>query len=824
MNSRLIVLHVAVSLLVLPGLRAQGGRERQQADLQLILDRFLPSQVPHAGRISALDKTWEDWARRTGELPPDFEAMPSRAFLPDPLVSTEPGAAGPITTPAQWERQRRWIKAQFEQWVFGRMPPAPDNLRVASSSERREGGITVRDVLLEFGPGHRAKLNLQLMIPDGPGPFPVFLTNHSRKRSPWVHTAVGRGYIACYSRTTDPFYGDPDDSDDYIDVYPDYDFSCLARWAWAAARAVDYLVTRPEVAPKQIGVAGHSRNGKQALLAAAFDERIGAAIGSSGLQGEALPHRYTSDGYVNESIQMVTGVNPHWFHPRLRFFAGREHKLPVDQNMLMALVAPRGLMLYSSFGESNSNTFALEQVYRSARETYRFLQREENFRLHLRDGDHPTETGDVENFLDFFDTVFGRRRIVHPETWVHGYDYGEWKKIAGFRVDPQSHPRREPGAFLRDAAGRPWASAADWQAKREEIRGRLQWALGVPPPVLPPLRAPPPQNPPARPLLGAAGSPALARTIAEHSPPVRNSLELISGRPQADRVWQERMASAGMGMSALAYGPGLRADLFYPVDAAGRRKPGRFPVAIWLHPYAYSVGWSAKFPWLPNRAPHYLDQRPSLDSLVKRGFVVVAFDQIGFGSRAHEARRFYERYPQWSLMGKMVADTRSVVEAVCALEDVDTSRVYLMGYALGAKVGLLAAALDERVTGVASVCGVEALRLDEPAKGTEGIRHYSHLHGLLPRFGDFIGHEDRLPIDYDEVLALVAPRAVLVVAPELDRFAPVADVRRAVAAARGAYRLLDRENALDLRTPRDFNRFPRPLQEEVFDYLAQVAR
>lgn len=277
-------------------------------------------------------------------------------------------------------------------------------------------------------------------------------------------------------------------------------------------------------------------------------------------------------------------------------------------------------------------------------------------------------------------------------------------------------------------------------------------------------------------------------------------------------------------MSALSYGPGLKADLFYPADADGKRRTGKFPVVISLHPYAYAVGWSAKLPWLPNRAEYYLDQRHSFDTLVRRGFVVVAFDQIGFGSRAHEAKRFYERYPQWSLMGKMVADTRAVVEAVSALEEIDADRIFLLGYALGAKVGLFTAALDDRVRGVAAVCGLYPFRLDTPEKGTEGIRHYSHLHGLIPKLGFFLGHENRVPFDYDEVLALAAPKPVLVVAPELDRYAPVADVRQEVDAARRVYRLLGREGALELWTPRDFNRFPRKLQEQVFDYIANAAR
>ena len=93
---------------------------------------------------------------------------------------------------------------------------------------------------------------------------------------------------------------------------------------------------------KKIGLTGHSRNGKQAVVAAAFDERIGAVVPSSGNTGGADPWRYTTDMFVNESIELLTGAQPHWFHPRLRFFAGREDKLPVDQNLLMAAIAPRG--------------------------------------------------------------------------------------------------------------------------------------------------------------------------------------------------------------------------------------------------------------------------------------------------------------------------------------------------------------------------------------------------------------------------------------------------------------------------------------------------
>lgn len=783
------------------------GLERQRADLDILLQTFPPSRPPEEGRINAVDKTWEDWVKRTGELPPDFAAMPSRAALPDPLVLNQAGTAVPITTMTQWAEQRKWMRAQFEHWVFGRMPPAPDNLRVQSTSERREGAVTVRQVVIEFGPNHRATLHLEVIIPDGAGPRPVFLTNHSRNNSSyfhsWIYTAVNRGYIACYYQATDPTFGAPDDSDAYIDVYPEYDFSCLARWAWAASRAVDYLYTCPEVDRGKIGLAGHSRNGKQALLAAACDERIGAVVASSGLQGEVLPQRYTSSPFVVESIQLITSGRPHWFHPRLRFFAGRENKLPVDQNMMLALVAPRGLMLYSGYSETSSSSFGSEQAYRDVRRVYRFLEREENVWLHLRDGDHDTQTADIENFMDFFDTIFGRRQMPKSETWIHGYDFEAWKTLTRLPVDPAHFPMRQPGDAFKPAGGAVVASPGDWERSRREIGSRLQWALGDAPPVLPA---------------------QLAHALKENSPPKRNPLELVLGRPQADKPWQERMAAVGMGMSSLRYGSGLMADVFYPLDAGAKRRGIKRPVVIWLHPYAHDAGWSAKAPWNPKQSVSPLDMRPNFDSLVRRGFIVVAFDQIGFGSRLLDARPFYARYPRWSLMGKMVTDTRAVIDGVAALDEIDPTRIFLLGYSLGAKVGLLTSALDSRVRGVVSVCGLDPLRLDPPEKGTEGLGHYSHLHGLMPKLGFFLGHENRAPFDYDEVLALIAPRKVLVVAPEFDRYAAVADVRREVEAARPIFRLLGGEQELELRTPRDFNRFPRQLQEEVFDYLVQAAR
>ena len=709
---------------------AQGpdaSEARRRHDREVLLKLLSHSRPPKTGRINSVDKTWEDWVRRVGELPPDFEAMPSIPDLPDPLER--------VSTPAQWAQKRKWIREQFEQWIFGHMPPAPNNLRAVVTGTHSENGVTVREVRLEFGPGHKATLRVQLLIPPGKGPFPVFLTDHPRTY-PWVATAVRRGYIGCIYWATDPKYGQPDDSDAYIDIYPEYDFSCLARWAWAAMRAVDYLYTLPEVDQKKIGITGHSRNGKQALLAAAFDERIAAVIPSSGNTAECDPWRYTTDMFVNESLEELSGDPPHWLHPRARFFVGREHKLPVDQNLLLAMVAPRALLMYSAFAETQGNPFGFEQAYRSVKRVYTFLGHQEMANLYLRVGEHPMTAGDIELMLDFLDGVFGRGKPVRLETWINGYTFDRWKEVA-------KEPLRAP-------------------ALTAPLAARINWALGTEPAGV---RFP--------------ASSQLKSVNITH----QGWLEVLFGRP---------ITLPGMASAQISFGDDLAADLYYPQNVRGK-----MPLVIWLHPFSYPTGYSRR-------------ARAQFAPFINRGFAVLAFDQIGFGTRVEHAARFYNRYPHWSLLGKMVTDTRAALDAAAQLDVIDASRIYLAGYALGGKVAIWTAALEPRVKGVVSIAAFSPLRLSA-GRGIEGIKQYSHLHGLVPRFGYYLGQERQLPLDYEELLSAIAPRPVLVVAPTLDRYFPVEDVRKTVAMA-GSH--------VEIDTPLDFNRLSPSTLVRVAEWLA----
>jgi dienelactone hydrolase len=708
---------------------------QNQADLDILLRLLPPSNQRITGRINGKDKSWEDWQRRTGELPPDFSKLPKRPFLPDPLRQLDSGA--PITTQAQWQQQSARIRDLYQQWFIGRMPPAPTNLQATVVKETRQGDLTVREVLLQFGPDRKARLHVQLLIPPGKGPFPVFLTNHQRTR-PWTATAVRRGYIGVMYQALDPIYGFEDDSETFIEAYPEYDFSCLARWAWAAMRTVDYLVTEPAVDKSKIAITGHSRNGKQALIAAAFDPRISAIALSSGNTGEGNPWRYTTAAFSNESLDGITTNFPHWFHPRLRFFSGRETQLPVDQNLLMSLIAPRGLLLASAYSEGQGAPFGFEQAYHSIKTVYDWMHVPGKIGLSLRAGEHATTAEDIEKYVDFFDLIFQRATGKPPETIILGYDFDHWKQLSGERA---AQPGKDP----------------------------LRWLLGDEPAGVP------------FPNVTQTG-----RTAG------------TSDGWLAD-LYRRPLKITGARYAPLAFGDDLKGDLYLPESRLQQGQ--RVPVVIWLHPYSHATGYSQQ-------------GRPAIEALVQRGFAVLAFDQIGFGTRIHQQREFYRRYPHWSLLGKMVADTRAAVAAVRALGEIDSAKIYLAGFSLGARVALWTAAQEPNVAAVAMAGGYHPVKLSSPDDGSEGIRHFSHLHGLLPRMGFYLGRPSTLPADESDVLARLAPRPVLLISGTLDHYAPVDQVRRSTTSLQN----------VKLLTPEDFHRFTPTTLKTMADWLSEQAR
>ncbi len=768
--------------------------------------------------------SWRQWQQTTGELPPDFDALPRHNLLPDPLQFLD---GKMVKSPAEWPARRAEILQLFEKYDIGTVPPKPKLDNVTVDSETTLNGITTRVVILQYGPGEKTNLRVTLTIPEGTGPFPVLIGGSA--------AAVQRGYINC------TFSGSVDQLSNLPQLYPQFDFASMGQRAFNAQMVVDYLYTLPQVDQKHIAITGYSREGKMATIAAALDERIAAVVAGSTGVGGVLSWRQGSERNQAESIQSTTLMFPLWFVPRLRFFAGHEDRLPIDGNLLVALVAPRACLIEYGSNDEVSNIWGSEQTLRSVQPLYKMLGNPEGVGIMRVVGVHGANNEEV--YLNWLDIQFGRS----PEKWANNlmfpWDYSQWLQHSGFKIDLSKYPAHKVDDLLVDADGKPITTTAAWEAKAAEIRKNINFMLGDKTPVVEsvPMAAPANDFPAGRgrggppPAGGARGGPggAIPAIPANGGPGgarggrggpagfggASSAAMNIGTSPTTLTQNKVAQASAEFGWLApqreqiktrvIAFGDNLKGDIYYPANTP---EGTPLPTIIWLHGYSYPLGYM----WVYKR-----DLHPIL-ALTQAGYAVFAYDQSGFGSRANESAPFYERYPQWSHMGRLVEDARAAIDALQKDALVAPQSISIFGYTLGGMVGLYTAALDIRVHGVVSVSGFTPMRTDTVDRGTGGIARYFDERGLLPRLGAFSGHEAQLPYDFDDVLGAIAPRPALIIAPTRDRDATPADVHAAVIEARKVYALYNKAANLGLYEPVDYIRLPAVTEDWLIHWMDET--
>ncbi len=741
----------------------------------------LEGMLPPAPAIDA-------WQKRTGTLPPDFSKLPKINALPDPLTFVD---GRKVRTAADWAARRKEIQAISEKWVWGRVPPRPKLTRAEVLDEHHSDGYLVRNVKLIFtvegkGPENTGSIRARVYIPDGPGPgggpMPVLINSDLVG---WAPQLLRRGYISAGYAGNDAM----DDAAALDKLYPDYDFALLPRRGWAAGFVVDYLLTLPQVDKQKIAIFGYSRNGKMVSVAAALDPRITAVIAGSTGVGGVLPWRTSGEVGVGEGTEATTRAFPTWFAPQLRFFTGREDRLPVDGNLVAAMIAPRPLLMEWGATDQVTSTWGSEQSYYSALKVYKLLGVPDRVGTMRVPGFHGAN--DVEADLDWLDIQWGRSTAKWTNNLIFPWSWDSWKLNTKTSVDLAKYPQHGMANALTQPAP---ASVDAWQTQAESLRKSVRWVLGEAPLKLSAEDTPPPfrlGRPPA------ANAPNPAQVVPDL--PVWSMTQGASmgwTAPQKDNTSNRRIMLAG----------GIRGDLYTPSTAAPDVK---LPLVIWLHGYSYAEGYM----W-----PYHADLHPIL-ALVQAGYAVLAFDQSGFGSRQEETKNFYDRYPKWSHMGRMVEDVHTAIDATSKDAQVDANRIYLFGYSIGAEAALYSAALDPRVKGVVSVAGFTPMRTDAMSKGTGGIARFAFDRDFTPKLGFFVGHETQLPYDYQDVLALVAPRPVLVVQPLIDREATPADVHAAVDSARAVYTLYHADNKLTLMEPWDINRLTNKTMDEAIQWM-----
>ncbi|MEM6536940.1 MAG: hypothetical protein AAF668_04340 [Pseudomonadota bacterium] len=197
-------------------------------------------------------------------------------------------------------------------------------------------------------------------------------------------------------------------------------WGAIAAWGWTYSRAVDALLEEPTIDPDGIIVWGHSRYGKAALVAAAFDPRIDAVIAhQSGTGGASL--NWDKPG---ESIDGITKSYPHWFADAYKDLAdaseGKGPRPDFDQHMLLALIAPRPILLGNARRDVWSDPNGAFRAAIGATPAYTLLGKKglsakrlnefvpsDDIAFWLRPGTHGVVKEDWPAFLSFLDAHIG---------------------------------------------------------------------------------------------------------------------------------------------------------------------------------------------------------------------------------------------------------------------------------------------------------------------------------------------------------------------------------------------------------------------------------
>ena len=404
------------------------------------------------------------------EIPVNYtEANVGSYTLPDPLKLNN---GQMVTDAATWFAKRRpEIRKLIEDNWYGSAPGRPKEMRfeVSEKSAPAFGGkATRRQVTIYFSKNHAGpRMDLLLYLPaNAKGPVPLFLNMSFFANNLAVDDTgvnIGRRWdresqrqVPATPRPATNVAGAPAPRrprgfpvEAFIengigvatfnkdDLAPDFvgsegmgvkalylksgqekpasnEWGAIAAWAWGASRALDYFETDHDVDAKRVVIHGVSRLGKTALWAGAADERFAMVVAScSGEGGAAIARR--NYGETLAHMAAPTRFN-YQFAGNYASYATRVNEWPVDANMLLAMIAPRPLLLQTGNTDKWSDPYgeflaavAVEPVYqllgKRGLETTTFPSAGEPI-LHdvgylMHDGGHGTVPSDFDVYIRF---------------------------------------------------------------------------------------------------------------------------------------------------------------------------------------------------------------------------------------------------------------------------------------------------------------------------------------------------------------------------------------------------------------------------------------
>jgi hypothetical protein len=328
-----------------------------------------------------------------------------------------------------WEKRRSEIIAEIEHYEIGIKPPRPANI-----DANYVGGVLT--VTVRFN-NKTLIITSAFSVPSGMGPFPAIIgmnrgsgslpnsifSNRNIVQIPYLHDQITK-------------YSGKQASDPFFQLYPNLiNNGQYSAWAWGISRLIDGLEIAKKkkqlnVDLKHLAITGCSYAGKMALFAGALDERIALTIPQESGGGGAAAWR------VSETLGKVEtlGATSHqWFMESMFQYAGANvEKLPYDHHELLALIAPRALLILAN-GATTYKWLAEESGYVSSRACeaiYRILGIPDRFGFSHSSHNHCMLPEDqfpvVEAFVDKFllgrpANTLGICQNPFPNT-----DYAKW--------------------------------------------------------------------------------------------------------------------------------------------------------------------------------------------------------------------------------------------------------------------------------------------------------------------------------------------------------------------------------------------------------------
>jgi len=264
-----------------------------------------------------------------------------------PLLTFRDGS--PVTA-ALWPRRRVEILDILQLHQYGYMPDTPAAVQgevVSVDKHCCAGHARLEQLRISFDtPKGKFSFPMHYFCPTAQGRHPlIILLNFSANVYDPYYPAeeiIDNGFALAVIHYASVTSDTPDMADGLSGCYArsaSASWGKIAMWAWAASRAADYLLTRPEVDGDNMAVIGHSRLGKAALVCGAMDERFRFTLANNPGCGGDAPERGKRPG--SETLLEMNKMFPHWLCGNCAKLSENPEERPLDQHFLLAAIAPR---------------------------------------------------------------------------------------------------------------------------------------------------------------------------------------------------------------------------------------------------------------------------------------------------------------------------------------------------------------------------------------------------------------------------------------------------------------------------------------------------